>query len=139
MVSIPVLKIDEPMIVQGVKNFDRIGLIATNPWTLEPSRLLLETKANELDRKITLRPFVCEGAFDPFLQGHIDNHDRIIRENLLRLMETVDVVLLAQASMARVVDGLEEKKLRVPILSSPKTAVEHLAVVYRAKSERGDS
>jgi hypothetical protein len=44
-------------------------------------------------------------------------------------MPRVDVIVLAQASMARVVQGLPEKDRRVPILSSPRLAVERLAQV----------
>ena len=41
----------------------------------------------------------------------------------------VDVIALAQASMARVVDGLSEAERRVPILASPPLAVDYLATI----------
>ncbi|RYF54957.1 MAG: Asp/Glu/hydantoin racemase, partial [Cytophagaceae bacterium] len=43
------------------------------------------------------------------------------------LSQQVDVILLAQASMARVVDTLSEVDKIVPILASPGIAIEHLA------------
>ena len=39
----------------------------------------------------------------------------------------MDVILLAQASMARVVDTLPEADKRIPILASPPAAIAHLA------------
>jgi hypothetical protein len=42
---------------------------------------------------------------------------------------SVEVVALAQASMARVVDTLAETDRRVPILASPPLAVDYLATV----------
>ena len=39
-------------------------------------------------------------------------------------MPQVDVIVLAQASMARVVDTLSDKEKTVPILSSPKSGIE---------------
>jgi Asp/Glu/hydantoin racemase len=42
-------------------------------------------------------------------------------------MSKVDVIVLAQASMARVVENLSKEERRVPILSSPRLAVEYLA------------
>jgi hypothetical protein len=39
----------------------------------------------------------------------------------------VDVIVLAQASMARVVNQLDEKDKQLPILSSPELAMRHLA------------
>jgi hypothetical protein len=39
----------------------------------------------------------------------------------------VDVILLAQASMARVVNRLSDEDKKVSILTSPELAVQHLA------------
>ena len=49
---------------------------------------------------------------------------------LRELSGCCDVIVLAQASMARVADALEDKP--VPVLSSPGTAVQHLATLLRA-------
>jgi hypothetical protein len=48
---------------------------------------------------------------------------------LKELSKQVDVIVLAQASMARVVDPLASEDKRVPILASPDIAVDHLATV----------
>jgi hypothetical protein len=45
------------------------------------------------------------------------------------LSKQVDVIVLAQASMARVVEGLSAEDKRIPILASPPLAVEYLASV----------
>jgi hypothetical protein len=47
------------------------------------------------------------------------------------LAKSNDVVVLAQASMARVVDALKPEDKPVPILSSPRLAIEHLATLLR--------
>jgi hypothetical protein len=44
-------------------------------------------------------------------------------------MGKVEVILLAQASMKRIADALEEKERMVPVLSSPRLAVERLAKI----------
>jgi hypothetical protein len=41
----------------------------------------------------------------------------------------VDVIVLAQASMARVVETLPESERRVPILASPPLAIDYLAKI----------
>ena len=43
------------------------------------------------------------------------------------MSKEVDVIVLAQASMARVVDTLEPADKIVPILASPPIAMEYLA------------
>ena len=47
----------------------------------------------------------------------------------IRILKEVDVILLAQASMARVVDTLDEADKKVPILSSPAIAIQHIAAI----------
>jgi hypothetical protein len=44
-------------------------------------------------------------------------------------MPKVDVIVLAQASMARIVETLPQSDKRLPVLSSPRLAVEHIAQV----------
>jgi len=48
---------------------------------------------------------------------------------LRELSAKVDVILLAQASMARVVDTLPPEDKRIPILASPPIAIQHLATL----------
>jgi len=66
---------------------------------------------------------LCTGAFEAVLAGDTATHDRILSESLARLVIDVDVVVLAQASMARVVQQLPPEVTRIPILSSPELAV----------------
>jgi hypothetical protein len=47
-----------------------------------------------------------------------------VRDAFDELQSDVDVVLLAQASMARVVDSIPESERRVPVLTSPRLGVE---------------
>ncbi len=127
-VGIPVLRVDEPMADEAVRLADeaggRIGVIATLPTTLEPTRALIEARAAEQRRDVETVTHLCEGAFQAVSTGDTEMHDRLVREGLLALMDQVDVIVLAQASMARVVDTLAAGEKRVPILSSPRLGVE---------------
>ena len=133
LVSVPVLKIDEPMVEQAVAQYERIGVAATNPTTLGPTTGLLREKSREAVRKVDIEPVLCEGAYDAFLSGDRGLHDEIVRRYLRELMKSCDVVVLAQASMARVADTLAASEKRVPVLSSPRPAVERLAVVLEKR------
>jgi len=126
LVSVPVLKIDEAMFRQAVAKYARIGLIATNPATLIPGTELLQSVAQGMEKTICCRNVVCEGAYDALLSGFKDEHDRIVSKHLLELQSDVDVICLAQASMARVVDQISDK-ISIPVLSSPRPAVEALS------------
>ena len=127
MVSVPVLKIDEPMVDYAVMNYLRIGLIATAPTTLKPSSDLVHDKAKQNKRPVELKSILCEGAYDAFLSGQLEKHDQIVRDMLLDLVKEVDILLLAQASMTRIVDILDQSQKTIPILSSPRLAIERIA------------
>jgi Asp/Glu/hydantoin racemase len=130
----PVLRIDEPMAERAVEIGPRIGVLATLQTTLEPTvRLLQETAdARRCRREVVSR--LCEGAFNAVLSGDVVTHDRMVREALVELCGTVDVVVLAQASMARVVAELPPEDQKVPILSSPELAVARAAEVMAAQA-----
>jgi Asp/Glu/hydantoin racemase len=136
MVSVPVLKIDEPMVRAAVAGFARVGVIATNPGTLAPSTELVRTVAAEMGRAVEVDSVLCEGAYAAWFAGDKDEHDRIVRGYLLDLINSVDVVCLAQASMARIVDTLSDEEKSVPVLSSPRRAVERLAEVVAGLNKR---
>ncbi len=123
-VSVPVLRVDEPMADQAVRMASKIGVIATLPTTLEPTRALVQARADAQGKPIEITTHLCQGAFQAVAAGDTETHDRIVREGLKALMDQVDVIVLAQASMARVVDTLGEDEKKVPILSSPQLGVE---------------
>jgi hypothetical protein len=61
--------------------------------------------------------------------GDPAKHDALVAAALSELATEVDVILLAQASMARVLENLSAQDRRVPILASPAIAVDHLATI----------
>ena len=97
--------------------------------TLEPTADLIQRRAEKAGKKIELTSRLCEGAFDALMSGDAAKHDAMVAAALKELSQQVDVIVLAQASMARVVDGLAEADKRVPILASPGIAVDYLATV----------
>ena len=127
--AVPVLRVDEPMADQAVRSGKRIGVIATLSTTLEPTSDLVLRRAAAAGVEIELVSRLCTGAFEALMAGDAATHDTIVAAALRELAGEVDVILLAQASMARVVDGLPEADRRVPILASPPLAIQHLATV----------
>lgn len=123
-VKIPVLRVDEPMAAQAVRMARKIGVIATLPTTLEPTRALVQANADAQGRTVEIVSYLCEGAFAAVAAGDTETHDRLVRDGLTALMDQVEVIVLAQASMARIVDMLAEEEKKVPILSSPRLGVD---------------
>jgi Asp/Glu/hydantoin racemase len=121
----PVIRVDEAMAEAAVRVGRRIGVAATLRTTLEPTVALLREKALAAQIEVEVMESVCEGAFEAVLAGDTATHDRLLAEALIKLAASVDVVVLAQASMARVVEHLPADAGRAPILSSPELAVKH--------------
>lgn len=123
-VNVPVLRVDEPMAAQAVTVGRRIGVLATLPTTLDPTVSLIKRQAAARGTDVEIVAALCEGAFDAVSSGDTETHDRIVTAKLKELMTQVDVLVLAQASMARVVDTLPEQERPVPVLSSPQFGVQ---------------
>ena len=125
--AVPVLRVDQPMTDKAVQAGKRIGVIATLPTTLNPTSDLVRRRAALAGKQIELTSKLCEGAFEALMSGDTAKHDTMVAAALRELSTQVDVILLAQASMARVVDTLAPADRRVPILASPPIAIEFIA------------
>ncbi|MEY4916294.1 MAG: hypothetical protein RL616_207 [Verrucomicrobiota bacterium] len=129
LMGVPVLRVDQPMADQAVATGKRIGVIATLSTTLEPTADLIQRRALIAGKKIELTSKLVDGAFEALMAGDGTTHDAKVATALKELSQSVDVIVLAQASMARVVDTLKPEDKRVPILASPGVAVDYLATV----------
>jgi len=117
----PVIRVDEAMAEKAVSQGRRIGVLATLRTTLEPTIALLREKSAAAGIETRIEESLCDGAFQAVLAGDTETHDRAVSHALAELAGKVDLVVLAQASMARVLQQMPE--LKVPVLSSPELAV----------------
>jgi Asp/Glu/hydantoin racemase len=128
-VSVPVLRVDQPMADAAVRIGRRIGVIATLPTTLDPTADLIRRRAHAAARDVVLTERLCEGAFAALMRGDAATHDAAVTAALRELLVSCDVIVLAQASMARVADALPASEKPAPVLSSPAMAITHVANV----------
>ena len=124
--GIPVLRVDQAMAEQAVQRGGHIGVLATLWSTLAPTAALIRRTADEQGRSVEVRDRLCDGAFQALGEGDAERHDSIVRDGLRELLGWAEVIVLAQASMARVVDTLSEDERRIPILSSPRLGMERM-------------
>jgi methionine synthase II (cobalamin-independent) len=103
----------------------RIGVLATVPTTLDPTADLIQQRADDVGKQIEIHKHLCEGAFQTLMSGDRDKHDQMVLEGAKVLAPQVDVLVLAQASMARLAPMLSEH-IGLEVLSSPRLAVEHV-------------
>lgn len=125
-VQTPVVKIDEAMAMQAARDGKRIGVLATVPTTLGPTSDLIQSSADAIGRTITIEQQLCDGAFSVLMSGDRERHDAMVIEQAVDLAKRVDIIVLAQASMNRLAEVLQEKT-KVTVLSSPRMGVDYLA------------
>jgi len=134
---VPVLAVDQVMVETAVERATRIGVLATVPAGLEQQTRMLERAAGQRGTTIEIVGSLHPRAMAALQQGDAATHDRILLEALPSLAAQVDLVLLAQASMARLLPRLVELgELGVPVLTSPRLAVEHLRERLEAAAPR---
>jgi aspartate/glutamate racemase len=122
MVSVPLLKIDDPMAEEAVKSAQKIGVLATLPTTLAPTASLLKHMASEQKIEIEIVEGLAEGAFQAVMSGDRETHDNLILKASEKVAGEVDLIVLAQGSMARMEGKLSEVTGK-KVLSSPESGV----------------
>lgn len=125
----PILRVDQPLADHAIKLGNTIGVVATLSTTLVPTADLIRRRAEMVGKEIEIVTELCDGAFQALVDKDYQRHDAAVVKAVTSLAESVDVIVLAQASMARVVSDIDADRIRVPILSSPSLAVDYLASV----------
>jgi Asp/Glu/hydantoin racemase len=133
LVSVPIVKIDDAMTASAVETADAIGVLATVPTTLPPTHSLVEEKARAAGRDISVQERLCEGAFSVLMSGDRDRHDAMVLDGARVLATEVDVIVLAQASMARLAPAIAEA-VGKPVLSSPRSGAENAVRVLHEQT-----
>jgi hypothetical protein len=131
-VDIPVVRVDAPMaeeaavIAAAPGSRGRITVLATLPSTLGPTGRLVERAVG--GRPIEVTASVVDGAAEAGDRGDRDRVDELVAAALVGAAADADVVVLAQASMARAAARVD---VAVPVLSSPAGGVEALLTAAR--------
>ncbi len=126
----PIVKIDEAMAHEAVTTGRRVAILATNPTTLGPSRTLLAGEAAAAGRDVELSVHLVAHALDALLAGDGARHDELVSRAIDEVARDVDVVVLAQASTARVMRSIPPST--IPILASPYLALEQVRRILQA-------
>ena len=127
-----VVRVDRAMVDRAVEiagaGAGRVAVVAAIESTVGPARALFDEVMLATGAVLQVDVHVIEGAWQRFESGDLDGYLDVIASRLPTIAASVDVVVLAQASMAPAVGRVD---LSVPILSSPRLAIEAL----RAGSE----
>ncbi|PXX43147.1 aspartate/glutamate racemase family protein [Undibacterium pigrum] len=120
------VRIDRAMADRAVTLGPRILLVAALETTLLPTTELLQESATALNKPVAISNLWVEDAWGFFQQGDSEAYRQSIASAVRRELQNntaIDVVVLAQASMAAV--ALELQDLDKEVLSSPRLGVAH--------------
>lgn len=124
---VPLFRIDEGMAHEAVGLGPRIGVLATLTTTLDPTSDLIRRTAEAAGRDCTLTSRVVDGAFARLTGGDTAGHDALVAQALTELAADADVIVLAQASMARALEAARGRMGTLPVLTSPELGMAHVA------------
>ncbi len=127
-IGVPIVRIDEEMCRDAVRRGRRIGVMATLPTTLEPTKNTVKRVAREMNREITIVDSLVDGAFGL----DQDQFRALLLNNAEQIKDRIDILLLCQGSMAYCEKYLEEK-IGVPVVSSPRYGAAALKEALKAK------
>ncbi len=126
--GIPIVRVDEEMCREAVRQGKKIGVIATLPTTMEPTKHTILRVAREMNRRVEVKEALAEGGFGLDQEG--------FQKLLLKAAETVadqvDVILLAQGSMAYCEQWLSRQTGKT-VLSSPRFGAAALSEALKQK------
>lgn len=113
--GIPIVRIDEEMCREAVRQGTRIGVMATLPTTLAPTKNTILRVAREMNKRVELVDVLVDGAFG------LDQEQfkGLMTKYATAVSDKVDVILFAQGSMAYCEEYIQQKCGK-PVLSSPR-------------------
>lgn len=128
-IGVPIVRVDEEMCREAVRKGQRIGVMATLSTTLEPTKGTINRVARSMGRHVTLVDGLIDGAFG------LDQAQfrRLLLEAAGKIIDQVDVIVLAQGSMAYVEKDITAAYGK-PTLSSPRFGA---VALKKALAEKG--
>lgn len=127
-IGVPIVRVDEEMCREAVRLGGRIGVMATLPTTLEPTKNTVKRVAREMKREVVLVDCLVDGAFG---LDQVQFKARLT-ESAATIIDSVDVIVLAQGSMAYAGSEMTEK-FGKPVLGSPVFGAAALKAALEAK------
>jgi len=126
LIDVPVFRIDRPMAEAAVGMAKSICVVATVPTTLGPTVDLVERCGREAGKSVRVSRNLAEGAFEKLIGGDRDSHDAILMETAKAAAQKADVIIFAQATMARMAPAVMEKTGKT-VLTSLESGMQGLA------------
>lgn len=133
-ITVPITAVDRPMLERAVKNFTKIGVVATNAPSGPATKEQLEKIAFEHGKEIEVDTEIETTAMTELKAGNVEEHNRLNASAAMKLKDRgSEVILLAQITQASA--EKEVKELGLPVLTSPREAVKTILELSEIKNQ----
>lgn len=130
-VDVPVIGIDNPMLVSAVQSGSRIGIIATTAASGPSAQRQMEAIAGQLGKEVAFDMEINTEAMRRLKAGDIAAHNKLLLEAGQKLVSRdCDCIVLAQITMACAAEGMGS--LGVPVLTSPSEGIKKIVTLIEA-------
>ncbi|WP_422363642.1 aspartate/glutamate racemase family protein [Pyruvatibacter mobilis] len=127
----PVLRVDRPMAALAAQTGRSIAVLATLQCTLEPACELIAQEVAHVADRADVAPVLVEDAWEALEAGDATRANALVADNIrLAQRAGANVIVLAQASMAEVLDQVSD--VTVPVLTSPASGLAAAVARLRA-------
>jgi hypothetical protein len=120
--GVPFIRVDEGMAIHAIECGKRIGVLATLQTTLDPTKRLIQRCAEAMGVQVEIVDALAQGVYAK--SGA--EVERILSEAACGISKRVDVIVLAQASMAVCQESIAKASGKI-VLSSPKFGAAEVA------------
>ncbi len=125
LIHIPAFAINEPMADEAVSKGEKIVVMGTLQSVLVPTARLIERKAEQAGKAVTIEEALCSAAFEALISGNPQKHDELLIVEVEKAAERGDVIVFAQGSMSRLVPEAK-KRVKVPVLECLASGVKQV-------------
>ena len=126
--GIPIVRVDEEMCREAVRQGNKIAVMATLPTTLEPTKNTIKRVAREMNKHVELIDCLVDGAFGL----DQDQFKALMTEYAGKVADEADVILFAQGSMAYCEEIIHDKYGKL-VVSSPRFGAAALKTALEGK------
>lgn len=123
LVNIPLISADIAMLEYVVAKASKVVVIATVPKAGSTTKKLLQELATDQGKNIDVEVKIAQGAFEALNNGDAGRHNEIIQQAAKEYDGKVDLIVFAQISMVRALEGLN---LKTQVVTSPEISARTL-------------
>lgn len=123
LVNIPLISADIAMLEYVVAKASKVVVIATVPKAGPTTKKLLQELATDQGKNIDVEVKIAQGAFDALNNGDTGRHNEIIQQAAKEYDGKADLIVFAQISMVRALEGLN---LKTQVVTSPEISARTL-------------